>query len=163
MGNPKTNKILYLLAFILLSNAVFGQNVKREKMEQLNFMIGEWIGTSRGYENGVVTREGPAYENIEYDLDRSILVIELNTESLQLHTIIRYDENDGKYYYHPFSKNGASRYPAEFKEGQLIVRSNDKTRYIFRRTPEGGFQEYGEKLINGIWIKYFEDTFKNTK
>jgi len=163
MGNPKTAKILYFLALILLSSSVAGQNLKREKMEQLNFMIGEWVGTSRGYENGVVTREGPAYENIKYDLDRSILVIELNTESLQLHTIIYYDENDEIYYYYPFSKNGASKYPAEFKEGQLIVRSNDKTRYIFRRTPEGGFQEYGERLIDGKWIKYFEDTFKNTE
>lgn len=163
MGYFKTTKIFYLLAFILLSSSVIGQNLRREKMEQLNFMIGEWVGTSRGYENGVITREGPAYENIEYDLDRSILVIELNTETLQLHTIIHYDEKDEKYYYYPFSKNGASRYPAEFKEGQLIVRSNDATRYIFRRTPEGGLQEYGEKLVNGAWVKYFEDTFKNTE
>ncbi len=163
MEYPKTTKILYLLTFMLLSSSVMGQNLKREKMELLSFMIGEWVGTSRGYENGVVTREGPAYENIKYDLDQNILVIELNTESLQLHTIIYYDEKDEKYYYYPFSKNGVSRYPAEFKEGQLIVRSNDKTRYIFRPTPEGGFQEYGEKLIDGKWIKYFEDTFKNTR
>jgi len=163
MGNPKTAKILYFLALILLSSSVAGQNLKREKMEQLNFMIGEWVGTSRGYENGVVTREGPAYENIKYDLDRSILVIELNTESLQLHTIIYYDENDEIYYYYPFSKNGVSRSPAEFKDRQLIVWRNEKTRYIFRQTSEGGFQEYGERLIDGKWIKYFEDTFKNTE
>lgn len=163
MQYPRTPKILYLLTFILLSSSVAGQNLKREKMEQLNFMIGEWVGTSRGYENGVVTREGPAYENIEYDLDRSILVIELNTETLQLHTIIYYDEKDEKYYYYPFSKNGASRYPAEFKDGQFIVWNNDQTRYIFTKTPEGGFQEYGEKLINGVWVKFFEDTFKNTE
>jgi hypothetical protein len=163
MGNPKTTKILYFLTLMLLSSVVFGQNVKREKMGQLNFMIGEWVGTSKGYENGVVTREGPAYENIKYDLDRNILVIELNTESLQLHTIIYYDEKDETYYYYPFSKNGVSRSPAEFKDGQLMVWRNEKTRYIFRQTSEGGFQEYGEKLIDGKWIKYFEDTFKNTK
>lgn len=163
MGNPKTTKFLYSLTFILLSSSVFCQNVKREKMGQLNFMIGEWVGTSRGYENGVVTREEPAYENIKYDLDRSILVIKLNTESLQLHTIIYYDEKDETYYYYPFSKSGVSRSPAEFKDGQLMVWRNEKTRYIFRQTSEGGFQEYGEKLINGAWVKYFEDTFKNTQ
>jgi len=163
MENPKTLKIFYFLTIILLGSSVFGQNTKRDKMEQLSFMTGEWVGTSRGYENGVVTREEPAYENIKYDLDRSILVIELNTESLQLHTIIYYDEKDETYYYYPFSKNGVTRAPAEFKDRQLMVWRNEKTRYIFRQTSEGGFQEYGEKLIEGKWIKYFEDTFKNTK
>jgi hypothetical protein len=163
MENPKTLKIFYFLTIILLGSSVFGQNTKRDKMEQLSFMTGEWVGTSRGYENGVVTREEPAYENIKYDLDRSILVIELNTESLQLHTIIYYDEKDETYYYYPFSKNGVTRATAEFKDRQLMVWRNEKTRYIFRQTSEGGFQEYGEKLIEGKWIKYFEDTFKNTK
>lgn len=132
-------------------------------MEQLNFMIGEWVGTSKVYENGIVTKQGSAYENISYDLDKSILVIELNTEFLQLHTIVIYDEKDHKYYYHRFSKGGAARYPAEFKDGQLLVWKDEKTRFFFGRTPEGGFQEYGEQLINGKWIKIFEDTFINTE
>ena len=132
-------------------------------MEQLNFMIGEWVGTTKVYENGVVARQGSAYENISYDLDQSILVIELNTEFLQLHTIINYDENDQKYYYYRFSKGGAARYPAEYKDGQLIVWRDKNTRFFFGRTPEGGFQEYGEQLINGEWEIFFEDTFKNTQ
>jgi hypothetical protein len=126
-------------------------------------MIGEWVGTSKAYENGIVTRQGSAYENISFDLDRNILVIELNTEFLQLHTIIYYDEKDQKYYYHRFSKTGAARYPAEFKDGQLIVWRDEKTRFFFGRTPEEDFQEYGEKLIDGEWTKFFEDTFKNTQ
>jgi hypothetical protein len=132
-------------------------------MEQLHFLIGEWVGTSKIYENGVVTRQGAAYENIAYDLDKSILVIELNTEFLQLHTIILYDEKDQKYYYHRFSKDGAARYPAEYKDGQLIVWKDEKTRFFFGSTPDGGFREYGEKLVNGKWIKTFEDTFVNTQ
>ena len=128
-----------------------------------NFMTGEWIGTTKVYENGVITRQGSAYENISYDLDKSILVIKLNTEFLQLHTIINYDEKDQKYYYHRFSKGGAARYPAEYKDGQLIVWRDEKTRFFFSRTQNGGFQEYGEQLINGKWTKYFEDTFKNTQ
>ncbi|WP_435622466.1 hypothetical protein [Flagellimonas sp.] len=132
-------------------------------MQLLNFMIGEWIGTSKIYENGVVTQEGSAYEKISYDLDKNILVIELNTEMLQLHTIIYYDEKDSTYYYYPFSKRGVNRYPAEFKNGQLIVNSNDTRRFIFRSTSDGGFQEYGEQFIDGKWTKYFEDTFINSQ
>jgi hypothetical protein len=156
-------KYFYFIGLFLVHISVLAQSLKQEKMEQLNFMIGEWVGTSKVYENGVLSRQGSAYENISFDLDKSILVIELNTEFLQLHTIIYYDEKDQKYYYYRFSKGGAARYPAEYKDGQLIVWRDEKTRFFFSRTPEGGFQEYGEQLINGEWTKTFEDIFINTK
>ena len=158
-----TPKYFYFFILIFVHISVCGQHLKQEKMEQLNFMIGEWVGTSKVYENGLVTRQGSAYENINYDLDKNILVIELNTEFLQLRTIVYYDEKDQKYYYHRFSKKGAARYPAEYKDGQLIVWRDEKTRFFFGRTPEGGFKEYGEQLINGEWTKFFEDIFINTK
>ena len=163
MRYQKASKYFYFIVLIFLCSSVFAQNQKQEKMEQLNFLIGEWVGTSKVYENGVVVKQGAAYEKISYDLDKSILVIELNTEFLQLHTIINYDEKDQKYYYHRFAKDGAAVYPAEFKDGQLIVWRDEKTRFFFGSTPEGGFQEYGEKLMNGEWIKFFEDTFINTQ
>lgn len=156
------HKYYCYIAFIFLFNSAFGQNLKQEKMEQLNFMIGEWIGTTKVYENGVVSKQGSAYQKITYDLDKSILVIKLNTEFLQLHTIIYYDEKDKKYYYYPFSENGVTRYPAEYKDGQLIVWSNEKNRFVFSKTSMGGFREYGEQLINEKWVTYFEDNFKNT-
>ena len=163
MSCQKVSKYLYFIALFFLCDSVLAQDLKQEKMEQLSFLIGEWVGVSKTYENGVVTRQGSAYEKISYDLDKSILVIELNTEFLQLHTVILYDEADQKYYYHRFSKGGAARYPAEFKDGQLIVWRDENTRFFFGRTPEGGFREYGEQLINGEWVKIFEDTFKNTQ
>jgi len=132
-------------------------------MGHLNFLVGEWVGSTKIYENGKVTKQGAAYEKIFYDLDSSILVIELNTAFLQLRTIVNYDEQDGKYYYHRFSKDGSAVYPAEFKDGKLIVWRDDNTRFFFGRTVEGDFQEYGEKLIKGKWTKYFEDTFINTQ
>ena len=156
-------KYLFIMVAFFLFNSAFAQNPAQEKMEQLDFLIGEWVGTSKIFENGVLARQGAAYEKISYDLDRSILVIELNTEFLQLHTVILYDEIDRKYYYHRFSKNGASRYPAEYKDGQLIVWKDENTRFFFRSTPGGGFQEYGEELINGKWTKTFEDSFINTQ
>jgi hypothetical protein len=163
MRYQKASKYLYFIVLIFLCSSVFAQNLKQEKMEQLSFLVGEWVGTSKIYENGELTKQCAAYENISYDLDKSILVIELNTEFLQLHTIINYDEKDQKYYYHRFSKEGAAVYPAEYKDGQLIVWRDEKTRFFFGSTPNGGFQEYGEKWINGEWIKFFEDTFINTQ
>lgn len=148
---------------LLLSNVLVGQSLKEEGMKQLHFLVGEWVGTSKIYENGVLSKEGAAYEHISYDLEKNILVIELNTEFLQLHTVILYDEKDQKYYYHRFSKDGAAVYPAEFKEGQLIVWKDENTRFFFGSTPEGGFREYGEQLVNGKWVKTFEDTFTNTQ
>lgn len=159
----KSSSYLCLIILTFLGNSVFAQSLKQEKMEQLSFMIGEWIGMSQIYENGAITKQGAAYENISYDLDKSILVIELNTEFLQLHTIVYFDEEDQRYYYSRFSKTGAARYPAEYKDGQFIVQKNDKTRFIFRRISADGFQEYGEQLIDGKWTKTFEDTFKNTQ
>ncbi len=88
-----------LLCLLLLSNVLVAQSPNQEKMEQLHFLVGEWVGTSKIYENGVLTKEGAAYEHISYDLEKNILVIELNTEFLQLHTVILYDEKDQKYYY----------------------------------------------------------------
>jgi len=146
-----------------LCNSAFAQKLEKEKMEQLSYLVGEWIGTSKIYENGEVVKTGSAYEKISYDLDKSILVIELNTEFLQLHTVINYHEKDQKYYYHRFSKEGAAIYSAEFKDGQLIVWKDEKTRFFFTSTPSGGFQEYGEQLINGEWVRTFEDTFINTQ
>ncbi|MCA6075019.1 hypothetical protein [Fulvivirga sedimenti] len=163
MSYQKVVAYFFFIVLVFLNNSIFSQNLKQEKMENLNYLIGEWVGTSKIYENGVLVKQGSAYEYISYDLDKNILVIELNTEFLQLHTIILYDENDQKYYYHRFSKNGAARYSAEFKDGQLIVWKDDKTRFFFRNTPDGGFQERGEQLINGKWIITFEDTFVNTQ
>ena len=154
----------YLISFLLLiSSTVFSQDIKQEKMAQLSVLVGEWVGISRSYEGDMVIREVPAYEKISYDLDSSILVVELNSEPLKLHTIIYYDVEDSTYYYYPFSERGVNRAPATFENGQLIVRPNDERRYFFGRTPDGGFREYGEKLVNGRWIKYFQDDFKNTQ
>jgi len=163
MKHQKQIRYYAFISLLFLFNSAFSQSLKQEKMEQLSFLIGKWIGTSKIYENGVLAKQVSAYEKISYDLDKHILVIELNTEFLQLHTIIYYDEKDQTYYYYPFSKNGVNRYPATFKDGQLVVRSSETKRFIFTKTPEGGFREYGEQLIDGKWVKYFEDSFKNTQ
>lgn len=132
-------------------------------MEQLSFMVGEWIGTSKTYEDGKLTQEIEAFEHIYYDLDSSILVLQLNSPSLLLHTIIFYDENDSTFYYYPFSERGVTPATASFQDGRLIVQSTEAKRFIFGPTPNAGFREYGEKLIDGKWTRYFQDDFKNTQ
>ncbi len=156
-------KNLLLLMLVVLSNFAFSQSIKQEKMQQLSYMTGDWIGTSKVYESGVVTKEVAAFEKISYDLDKTILVIQLKSESLQLHTIIYYDEKDQTFYYNPFSKNGARKLPAEFKDRQFIVHASDKKRFIFASMQDGGFKEYGEKLVDGKWMIYFEDVFRNVE
>lgn len=156
-------KYYCLLIGVFLLTSMTAQNSEKDKMEQLSFLVGEWIGTSKIYQNGTLIKEGAAYEKISFDLNKSILVIELNTEFLQLRTIVTYDQTDQNYYYHRFSKEGFARYPAEYKDGKLIVLKDKKTRFFFTQTPDGNFQEYGEKLIDGEWTRSFEDTFQNVK
>jgi hypothetical protein len=163
MNPQKVTLFLLIVGLLSLSPSLSAQDLKQEKMEQLRFLVGEWIGHSRIYENGELIKEGAAYEKISYDLDQHILVIELNTEFLQLHTIILYDEEDQSYYYHRFSREGAARYPATFTDGQLVVQKDTQTRFFFGPSPKGGFREYGQQLIDGQWVKTFEDTFINTQ
>jgi len=163
MNCRRISRVLFLATFNMLAFSTFCQSVKQEKMAQLSFMVGEWIGTSKTYENGKMTNEVSAYEKISYDLDSNILVIELNSESLQLHTIIYYDEKEGSYFYFPFSKKGVRKIPARFEDEHLNVESSESRRYIFGKSSNGNFQEYGEQLIDGKWVKYFQDDFKNNQ
>lgn len=159
----KLLKYTYLLILLCSNYVLFAQSVKQEKMEQLNYMIGEWVGTSTVYENGEISKQVPAFEKISYDMNKSIIVIELNSELLKLHTIIYFDEKENKYAYNAFSERGGRKNYGRFSDGKLIVEPNDSKRYIFEKIGENGFREYGEKLVDGKWVKYFEDVFMNTK
>lgn len=149
-----------LLFFIFFNTFAMGQSTNQEKMQQLNFMVGDWVGISTTYKDGKVDQQVPAFQKIQYAVDQNIITIDLHSELLQLHTVIYYDEKEGKYSYNPFYKRGANQYFAEYTNGKLVVTKDEKTRFVFHPTSEG-FQEYGEKLENGKWEKYFEDNFKN--
>lgn len=154
-------KLIIVIFHCMILNLSIAQNLGNEKMVKLSFLGGEWIGISKTYENGKLIKEIPVFERINYDLDSSILVLQLNSEALLLHTIIYFDETDNTYYYYPFSKHGVRPAPAVFKNGQLVVQSSEIKRFIFAKT-EQGFREYGEVFENGRWIKYFQDDFINT-
>lgn len=150
-----------LTLFVFCSRFSLAQTEKELKMQELSFMIGDWVGTSTTYEKGDIKDKVPAYQKISYDLDSTIIVIELHSALLQLHTIVYYDEDKRKYSYNPFSKNGVRQLPAELIDGKLVVNASESKRFIFMRT-ESGFREYGENLVDGVWQKYFEDNFVNT-
>jgi len=118
-------------------------------------MVGDWVRTSKSIkEEG--TTSVPAYQQIQYKIDNSIITIDLLSETLLIHTVIYYDAEDNPYY-----KSGAVKYKGEIIDGKFWVYFNDTRGIVFQRLPDGGFQEYGENLIDGQWQKYFEDTFNS--
>lgn len=155
-------KSAYLFLFMLAGVSVFSQTESREKMKQLSFLTGDWVGTSTSYEDGEPRSTIPAFEEIKYLLDSSILVVDLQSESLQLHTVIYYDEEEATYYYNPFYEKGAGKYPASFEDKKLIVTPSDTKRFIFTTTSDGDFLEYGEKFVDGQWVIYFKDVFRRS-
>ncbi|MEM0995091.1 MAG: hypothetical protein AAGI49_18820 [Bacteroidota bacterium] len=152
-----------LLLFFLFNTMLMGQqqDLNQQKMAQLQFMIGDWVGVSTTYKDGVIDQQVPAFQKIQYAVDQRIITIDLHSETLQLHTVIYYDEVAQQYCYHPFYKNGTNKYTAAYIDGKLVVTKDATTRFIFGRTAENGFREYGERLVDGVWIRYFEDNFKN--
>ncbi|MEM8526576.1 MAG: hypothetical protein AAGG68_18175 [Bacteroidota bacterium] len=132
-------------------------------MKQLSFLVGDWVGISTTYQNGKITAQVPAFQKIKYAVDSSVITIDLHSELLQLHTVIYYDEDAGKYSYNPFYKNGVGKFIADYIDGKLVVTKNETTRFIFHQPSKNTFQEYGERLENGKWIKYFEDNFKDIR
>ena len=145
-----------IIVYIIFSTSF---SFAQTEMQKLNFMVGEWIGTSTSIKADTVYSAEPAYEKINYKLDKNIITIDLASESLKLHTVIYYSKEDDTYYYNPFYKSGSAIYPAKYVDGRLIVSPNDKKRFIFTTDASGNFMEYGEELVDGIWKKYFEDRF----
>lgn len=152
-------KSTIFIAFVLLSFSTDAQSISKQKMAELSYLTGEWVGTSNSIVSDSIVRSVTAYEKIQYSLDSTILVIDLRSETLVLHTIIRYSEQDSTYYYHPFSKNGTGKYKAHVTGNELIVTPSKEVRYVFGRDGKGNFVEYGERFIDGEWTKYFEDVF----
>lgn len=156
----KTYCIIFLMVVALPS---YSQTIQQEKMQQLSFMIGNWEGVSTSYKNDTIASQIPASTQISYKLDKSIITLDLQSESLQLHTVFYYDEKTNSYSYNPFYKSGAASYTAEFKDGKFIVSPSATKRFVFTSSPEGNFIEYGENLVDGVWVKYFLDVFKRVE
>jgi len=149
-----------LLFMLFIGLSIHAQTIQQEKMKKLSFMVGEWVGTSTSFKNDSIVKQVAAFEKVTYKLAKNIITIDLNSESLQLHTVIYYDTEAATYYYTPYYKSGSKRYEGEYKDGKFLVWFNPEKRLTFTLTSEGHFQEYGETLVDGVWHKYFEDILK---
>ncbi|MFK8060186.1 MAG: hypothetical protein AB8B78_08865 [Polaribacter sp.] len=154
----KLNLKIFLLTFLFAHTLSYSQT-KEKPMNKLSFMIGNWVGISKTYQNNTIKTEVPAYQKIEYKLNKNIITIDLQSKTLRLHTVIYYDKKDEKYHYNSYYKNGAGKYTGVLKNGKLVISPTSEKRFIFQLMKNGEFQEHGEKLVNGKWITYFKDIF----
>lgn len=151
-------QILILVTVTLLGySCAYSQETSKTEMEKLRFMIGDWVGTSSAIINDTIAKQGPVFEKIAYKLDERLITIDLTSTTLQLHTVIYYDDKTKKYSYNPYYKSGNGTYSGEYKDGKFIVWFSATKRLIFQLTSDGNFKEYGETLVEGKWHKYFED------
>ncbi len=151
-------KIFVAILFISLlsSKRTYAQQSEKEAMSKLSFLIGNWKGSSTSFKNGTQSSV-TVHEEVKYIMDGNLLILNVKSPNIQLHTVINYSLKDSTYYYQPFSKTGSGKYKGQLQANQFVVYFNDQRRLVFEKTKDGEFHEYGEKLENNIWEKYFED------
>ncbi len=154
-------KIFTGLLFLVLS--IYGQQTEKEALKELSFLIGDWKGTSTSYSKKGVKKVSVT-ENVSYLLDGDLIQLNVKSEWIALHTIISYNVKDKKYYYYPFTKKGNKQgYKGEMVDGKFMVYFDESTRLTFTKTTKGEFHEFGERLVDGNWEKYFEDILELQK
>lgn len=150
------------ISFFLISALISAQEEK-EALQKLSFMIGNWQGTSTSFSNNT-QKSVTVTENVRYILDGNLITLDVKSPWIELHTVISFNKKEQSYYYHPFSKTGVKTgYKGSYKDGVFTVYFNAERRLTFTQTTIGEFQEYGEELTNGKWVKYFEDILQPSK
>jgi len=159
-------KILINKSLIILSLMYSSLTISQEQpnpIEALEFLTGHWEGPGVSYLEDGKTQDFHDIENVRFDLDANLLLINakglIDGELLyQLHTVIYYDHEAGHYFYTPFrGKKKPVPSKCQLKKQQFkCMNINNDARLTFQRLPDGGWNEYGEKLIDGQWQKYFE-------
>jgi len=151
----------FLITFYVSSPAVFAQSEEQKAMKKLSFLIGDWKGSGTSYPK----EENKPYDvisTVRYDLDGELLVLRHrskreNKTVLALHTLIYFNKEDEFYYYNAFRKSGARPFKCKLNDGKFICEINGNYRLTFQRTDNGMFNEFGQRLTDGKWVKSFED------
>ena len=151
---------LVFITSLFLATASYAQETERAAMAKLSFLIGDWAGEGKLYKDDGTTETYGVRESVEYELSGDILVIRVNADNLQLHTVVYYSVVEGLYYYSRYTKEGGKKFPSKYEYGKFKVWFSDERRLTFELTEEGYFHEYGEKLVDEKWVKYFEDTLQ---
>ncbi|WP_442265689.1 hypothetical protein ACSIGC_15525 [Tenacibaculum sp. ZS6-P6] len=149
--------IKLIIVFFCVIFVVNAQESEKQALQKLSFLIGDWQGTSISYgKDGV--KKVSVTENVSYLMDGNLIQLNVKSPWIALHTIVSYNLKDKNYYYYPFTKNGNKQgYKGEVVDGNFMVYFNESRRLIFTKTEKGEFHEFGERLVNGVWEKYFED------
>ena len=134
-------------------------------MSKLTFLVGNWAGPGISYlADGTQTKYHDT-EFVRFDLDKNLLLINARGEgpdgatTYSLHTVIHYNTETQKYIYTPYSGKST---PRSFDcilndRAQFICLIPDQSyRLTFQRLPDGRWNEFGERLIEGAWVKNFE-------
>ncbi len=149
-----------LFTFLILVSASLNAQEEKEALSKLSFMTGNWKGVSISYgKNG--KQKVDVTEDVHYIMDGDLLILNVKSPWIALHTIVSYNVKEKTYYYSPFSKKGNKKgYKGTYEDGKFKVYFNENRRLTFTKTTQGEFHEYGEKLQDGKWEKYFEDILK---
>ncbi len=157
-------KLKHSLILCLLITALSIQaQTEKEALGKLSFMIGNWEGNSTAFLEKS-NKSVDVTENVSYKMNGSLVVLDVKSPWIELHTIISYSVKDQCYYYHPFSKKGLrDKYKGNFEDNVFRVYFSKERRLTFTLTKEDYFHEFGENLKDGKWEKYFEDILKPTQ
>lgn len=163
----KNNLITIYLLCLLTSSTLLAQTPEQLAMKKLSFMVGDWSGSGTSYP----TEKNKPYQTkatVRYDLDGELIVLRHRSirdqkTILALHTLIYYNKKDGFYYYNAYRRSGARPFKCKVTDGKLLCEINGNYRLTFQRTKKGEFNEFGQRLIDGKWVKNFEDLQKPTK
>lgn len=161
----KRLRALYVAALVGISGShsfsVLAQTTEKEALSKLSFMIGDWVGTSTSYDQDGSSESISVKEKVAYQLSGNLINLIVSSEALELQTVVRYSVEDGKYYYHPFTKNSTGEFEGFMDDEKFVVKFNDTYRLTFEKT-DSGFREYGMKLKDGEWVKNFQDELHST-
>lgn len=161
LASPFTLFISFFICIAsLYSQSVFAGITEKEALSKLSFIVGDWIGVSNSYENGEKNESIPVREKVTYQLGGNLINLVVSSPALELQTIVRYSVEDRKYYYHPFTKDSTGEFEGYFEDDKFIVKISETYRLTFEKT-KTGFREFGTKLINGKWLKNFQDDLHN--
>lgn len=133
----------------------------QQKMKDLSFLIGEWVGTYTYYEDGKITEQAPSFNRARYDVKKNIIIIDSNSKTSRIHTVIYYDEKEETFYYQYFTSDANRKLPAELKNEQLVISANEKLRFIIGKIDDW-HGEVAERFEDGKWVRIYEDRVVNT-
>lgn len=152
----------FLLLFSFSSNADDAATVAQIKMKALSFLVGNWVGEGQSYDDAGVGSPYTDTESVWFDAEDSLLIIQAkgvrdDKPFYGIHTVIYYDEAVEHYWYNPYTAGGARAFSCNLVDKKFLCHTADKTfRLTFRRTDEGQWNEFGERLVDGQWKKTFE-------